>query len=247
LGVEAAERIPAEFDWRHGLRWNEYDGELGNVAVAGDEPRNPPPSEPRAQAIDQAVEPGLIFARAEADLLVRAGLGIEHRAPRQIEAETRIDFIAQRCEPLDEERADRLRIAQRARGADRDSLDRAIGAKESKLESPCAVAARRQRRLEPCREPLDACEHVLLARDRLVKTFLREIGRDRQARGQRLVFTAERTIHLTQEIGTETGGERRARQIENIADAVPAEARQRGDCLLPEPPRCPRESRNALT
>src|SRR5262249_62280693 len=110
------------------------------------------------------------------------------------------------CEPLAEERADRLRIAQRARGADRDSLDRAIGAKESKLESPCAVAARRQRRLEPCREPLDACEHVLLARDRLVKTFLREIGRDRQARGQRLVFPAQRPIPLSPKIRPPNGG-----------------------------------------
>ena len=72
------------------------------MTIAGDEPRNPPPPQPRTQAIDQAVEPDLIFARAEADLLVCAGLGIEHREPRQIEAETRIDFVAERGEPLDE-------------------------------------------------------------------------------------------------------------------------------------------------
>src|SRR5215472_1395002 len=141
LDAEAAERIPAEFGSRHGLGRNGRGGKLGNVTISGDEPRNPPPPQPRAQAIDQTVEPGLIFARAEADLLVWAGLGIEHREPRQIKAETRIDFVAERGKPLDEQRADRQRVAQRPRGADRDALDRAIGAKKGNLEPPRAVNA----------------------------------------------------------------------------------------------------------
>ena len=49
--------------------------------------------------------------RSETDLLVRTRLGDKDREPRQIEAETRIDLIAQRSEPLDEQRANRLRIA----------------------------------------------------------------------------------------------------------------------------------------
>ncbi len=112
------------------------------MAVTGDETRNPPPSEPRAQAVDQAVELGLIFAGAETDLLVRTGLGVEHREPRQIEAEARIDLVAERGEPLDEQRADRPRIAHRTRGAGGDALDLAVGAEEGKLEAPRAVAAR---------------------------------------------------------------------------------------------------------
>ena len=39
-------------------------------------------------------------------------------------------------------------------------------------------------------EPLDGRQHILLACDRLVKIALRDIGRDRQERGERLVFAA---------------------------------------------------------
>src|SRR6266404_3151895 len=245
-GAEAAKDIPAEFGARHGLCRHGRGGEFGNVAVAGEEPRNAPPSEPRAQPIDQAVELGLIFARAETDLLVRESFGVEYRKPRQIEAEARIDLVAERGKPLDEQRADRLRVSHGTRRARCDAFDHAIGAKESKLEPPCSLAVRRQRRLEAAREPLDAREHVLLARDRLVKAFLRHIRRDRQTRAQRLVFAAERAIELAQEIGAEAGGERRARQTENVADAFQADARQRGDRLLRQPKRWERQWRKTF-
>src|SRR5207253_2125108 len=78
------------------------------------------------------------------------------------------------------------------------------------------------------REPLDAREYILLARDRLVKALLRDIARDRQTRGERFVFAAKRAVELAQEIGAEAGGERRARQVEDVADAFQAEARERG-------------------
>ena len=196
-----------------------------------DEPRDSPPPEPRAQPVDQAIELNLLFAHAEADLLIRIWLGDEDREPGEIEAEARIDLVAERGEPLDEERADRLRIAHRARGTGRDALDHAIGSEEGKLEAPRAVAARCQRRLEPRREPLDAGEHVLLARDRLVKAALGDIGCDRQARAERLVLAAERAVEPAQEIGAEAGGERRARQIDDVADAFQADSRQCGDRL----------------
>src|SRR5262249_57669005 len=126
---EGGERSPTKRGARHGLRRPRRGGEFGDMAVTGDETRNPPPSESRAQAIDQAVELGLIFTRAETDLLVRTRLGVEHRQTRQIEAEARIDLVAERGDPLDKERADCPRIAHRTRGAGRDALDRAIGAK----------------------------------------------------------------------------------------------------------------------
>src|SRR5215831_18096660 len=102
-------------------------------------------------------------------------------------------------------------------------------------EVPAAMrplAARCQRRLEPGREPLDAREHILLARDRLVKALLRDIARDRQTRGQRFVFAAKGAVELAQELGAEAGGERRARQVEDVADAFQADPRQRGDRLV---------------
>src|SRR5262249_58522076 len=101
-----------------------------------------PASAAGGQAIDQAVELGLIFTAAETGLLVRTGFGVEHRQPRQIEAEARIDLVAERGEPLDEKRADCPRIAHRTRGAGGDALDRAIGAEEGKLEAPRPLAAR---------------------------------------------------------------------------------------------------------
>src|SRR6516165_3583652 len=238
LGAEAAERVPAKLGARHDLRRHRRGGEFGDMAVTGDETRNPPPSEPRAQAIDQAVELGLIFTGAETDLLVWTGFGVEHREPRQIEAEARIDLVAERGEALDEERADCPRIAQRARGAGGDALDRAIGAEEGELETPRPLAARGQRRFEPRREPLDAREHILLARDRLGKALLRDIARDRQTRGEQFIFAPERAVELAQEIGAEAGGERRARQVEDVADAFQADPRQRGDRLVRQAQRC---------
>ena len=102
---------------------------------------------------------------------------------------------------------------------------------------------RGERRLQPRGEPLDGREHVLLARDRLGKLLLGDIGRDRQERGERLVLAAERAVELAQELGAETGGERRARQIEDVADAFEADARQRGDGLGRQPQRRERQRR----
>src|SRR5262249_31182155 len=57
-------------------------------------------SEPRAQAVDEAVELGLFLAGAETDLLVGTRFGVEYREPRQIEAEAGIDLVGQRGESL---------------------------------------------------------------------------------------------------------------------------------------------------
>src|SRR5262245_49441232 len=237
LAARFARQRGARQGLRHVLRRERSSGKLGTMAVMGDEPRNPPSSEARAQAIYEAIELGLIFVSAEADLLVRTGLGGQYGEPRQIEAKARIDLVAERGQPLDEERADRLRIADGPRGAGGDAFDRAVGAEERELQASCAIATPDQCRLEPCREPLDGRQHVFLAYDRLVKTPLGDIGCNRQARSERLVFTAERAVDLAQEIGAETGGERRPRQIENVADALEAKARQRRDHLAGQPQR----------
>ena len=116
---------------------------------------------------------------AKPDLLVRTGLSLNHRKPRQIETEAGIDLVGQRDEPFDEQGADRPRIAQGPRGADGDALDRTVGAEQGKLETPRPVAARGERDLEASGQSFDCREHVLLARNRFVKTALGDIGRDR--------------------------------------------------------------------
>ena len=92
-------------------------------------------------------------------------------------------------------------------------------------------------------QPLDDGEHVLLARDRLGEALLGDIGRDRQARRERLVLAAERAVELAQQVGAEAGGERRARQVDDVADALQADARQRRDRLGRQPQRRERQRR----
>src|SRR5262249_27684464 len=153
---------------------------------------------------------------------------------------------AERGKPLDEERADRLRIAQRTRGAGGDAFDHAVGAEEGKLQTPRARTACVERRFEPRREPFDGREYVLLACDWLMEASFGDIGRNRQARGERLVFAPERAVEPAQEIGAETGGERGARQIDDVADALEAEARQRGDGLARQAQCCERQRRKTF-
>ena len=73
------------------------------MAVMGDEPHNRRRPR-RAQTIDEAIELSPIFVSAEADLLVLKGFGGQHGEPRQIEAEARIDLVAERGQPLDSAR-----------------------------------------------------------------------------------------------------------------------------------------------
>ena len=141
LGAKAADGVPAELGPRGGLCGNGRGGEFGNMAVVRDEPRHAPPAEARAQPVDQAVELGLVLAAAKPDLLLRARLGGEHRQPREVEAEARIELVAQRGEPFDEQRADRLRIAHRPRRAGGEALHRAVGAEQQQLDAARALAA----------------------------------------------------------------------------------------------------------
>src|SRR5271166_5071008 len=102
-------------------------GKLGDVTILRNEPRHPRTSEPRAQAIDEAIELGIILAFRKPDLLVRTRLRDDDRQSREVEPEAGIDLVSERSEPLDEERADCRRLAQRARCAGKDALDGAVG------------------------------------------------------------------------------------------------------------------------
>src|SRR5262249_57728473 len=68
---------------RRALRRERSSSEFGSMAVMGHEPRNPPPSKACAQAIDEAIELGLIFMSVEANLFVRTRLGGHHGEPPQ--------------------------------------------------------------------------------------------------------------------------------------------------------------------
>ena len=149
LAAKAAHRVPAEFGARGGLRGRGRSSEFRNVTVVGDEPRHLPPAEPRAQPVDEAIEVGLLVAAAKADLFLRAGFGMQHGQPREIEAEARIDLVAERGEAFDEQRADGLRVAHRPRCAGSDTLHRAVGAEQRQLDAACAFWETVEQRLHP--------------------------------------------------------------------------------------------------
>ena len=70
---------------------------------------------------------------------------MQHGQPREVEAEARIDLVAERGKALDEQRADGLRIAHRPRCAGGDALHRAVGAEQRQLDAARAFAAGRER------------------------------------------------------------------------------------------------------
>ena len=57
---------------------------------------------------------------------------------------------------------------------------------------------------------------------------------------------AERAVEHAQEFGAEAGGERRARQVEDVADAFQADPRQRGDRVARQPQRRERQGRKKI-
>ena len=154
-------------------------------------------------------------------------LGDEHAEPGEIEAEAGIERVGELVEPLAEQRANAGGIADGARGRNRAPAHHAVGAEQDELDPPRALAAAFQHGFEARREFFDDAEHVLLARDRLGKALLGRIGRNRRARLQGLGLPAERAVELEQKLRAEPRGERRARQIDEIADAFQADAGER--------------------
>ena len=156
-------------------------------------------------------------------------LGDQRAEPHHVEAEARIDLVADHVEPVGEQARDAARLAQRRSGAGLDAEHLAVGAEQHHLQQPRAFAALLQHMREPCGEPLDRAEHVALMRDRLGKALLGQRCRNRQARRDRLVLEPERLIDAPHEWRAETRGERRARPVEHIGDVLEADLRQRRD------------------
>ena len=227
----------------HGMRLcrHRHGGEFRDVAVLRDEPSDAAAAEPRGQPVDETIELGGILLMAEADLLGRQRFGGEHREPREIEAEAGIELVAERGQPLDEQFADRVRIAHRPRRAGVDAAHRAVGAEQPQLHAARAFAAALQHDGEPRRQPLRDGEHVLLARNRLGERLLGKIRRHRQARTERLAFAPERAIELAQQIVAETRRQRAARQIDDVGDALEADALEHRDGIVGKPQRRERQ------
>jgi hypothetical protein len=107
-----AERIPARIALDD-LRGETSLCQFGNMTVLRHQPAYATRAQARAQAVDQTTKLGRILRADDADLFRRAGLGDNDRQPCHVKAEAGIECIAERGEPLHEQRADVIRIAQR--------------------------------------------------------------------------------------------------------------------------------------
>ena len=125
-------------------------------------PHHPAQPEARAEPVDQMRELGLVIRRRQSGLLRIAALGDERAKPHHVEAEARIDFVADHVEPVREQARDAARLAQRRSGAGLDAEHFAVGTEQRHLQQPRAFAALFEHMREPCGEPLDRAEHVAL-------------------------------------------------------------------------------------
>ena len=170
---------------------------------------HPAKSEARAQAIDEMRELGRMVGCRKAGLQRIAALGRERRKAHDIEAEAGIASISDGGEPLGEQRADALGIAQRRAGSNRGPKNLAVGAEQRDLEPAGAFATPLQHAGKLLPERFDGAEHVGFEQDRIGEAALRHISGERQARRDRLVLASERLVDAADELRPETGSERR--------------------------------------
>ncbi len=177
----------------------------------GIEPRDAAQAEARAEPVDQMRQLNRVVGCGEPGLRRFVPLGDERRETQHIEAEARIELVADHAEPVGEQMADARGIAQRLAGADLDAEDLSVGAEQRGLQQPRAFAAPLQQGTQFSGELLDGAEHIAFERDRLGEALLRDCGGDRQTRCDRLVVAAERLIDAAHELRAEARRERRAR------------------------------------
>ena len=95
----------------------------------------------------------------EIALLLHHDFGAAGGQPDQIEAETGIERIAERIEPLAKQPVDHLGSGHGLAGIHRDRAHRAVGAEETRFQPPRALALlvhRRDQRLRPAADKVAA-------------------------------------------------------------------------------------------
>ena len=216
------------------------------MRVLRHEPRHPAQPEARAEPVDEMRKLFRMVGRGEAGLRRIAAVGRERAEPDHVVAEAGIAFVADRRQPLHEQRADARGVAQRRAGAGGDAVHLAVGAEQRHLDQPRAFAAPLHQLHQFVRKMLDGAEHVGLERDRLGEAALRHERRHRQARRDRLVLAAERLVEPAHERYAEARGQRRARAVDDVGDMLQADLRELGDRLRRDPQRGERQRKQRL-
>ncbi len=214
------------------------DGEFRDVGVLRHQAGDAAQPEARAEAVDEMRQLGIVAgsgAGGKRGLHRIAALGDEGGEPHHVEAEAGIAGVADGGEPVGEQADD----AGRPRAAARRSRPRS-GTPCCRCETARPAGAARPPRAAPsaARAGRRACSMVpstsRFEPDRIGEALLRHIGRQRQARRDRLVLAAERLIDAADEDFAEARGERRARQVDEIADRFEPDLGERRDRLRRE-------------
>ena len=177
----------------------------------------------------------------EAGLHGIAAVGRERAEPHHVVAEAGVAFVADRRQPLHEQRADARGVAQRRAGAGGDAMHLAVGAEQRRLDQARAFAAPFHQPHQLMRKMLDGAEHVGLERDRLGEAPLGHKIRHRQPRRDRLVGAADGLVDAAHEALAEARGERRARTVDHVGDVLEPDLRERGHGLRRNPQRRERQ------
>ena len=130
------------------MRPHRHHGELRNMRVLRDEPRDATQAEARAEPVDEMRKLRRMIGLREAGLRRFAPFGDECREAQHVVAEARIDLVADDAEPVREQMADACCLAQRLARADLDAKNLAVGAEQRGLQQPRAFAAPLQQRAE---------------------------------------------------------------------------------------------------
>ena len=198
-------------------------------------------AEARAEPVEQFGELigalGFLGARPFA-LRGRERLGDKAGKAHQVDAEAGVDLLLRAAgEPLGEQPCDRARFVQRPARADANAAHVAVDAKKAELQRARALHLALQ---HPTRSSASRASVAIAAAspaDRAREAPLGdEFGRG-EARRDRGARSAHQFVEPRDDVGAETGGDRRARAQSEVADALEARAREIGGKIGRDPER----------
>ena len=174
------------------------------MRVLWHQPHHAPQPKASAEPVDEMRKLRRMVGRGEAGLRGIATFGRARAEPHHVVAEAGVAFVADRREPLHEQRANARGIAQRRAGAGGDAVHLAVGAEQGDFDDACSFAAPFHQPREFGGKMFDGAEHVGFERDRLGEAALRHIGRYRQARRDRFVVMAHSLVDAADEVCAES-------------------------------------------
>ena len=223
------------------------------MALVGMELANGAGAQPLLQTVDEpgeAIGRGARLVHAEPLLPLGQGLGGKHVHGRSLEAEIGIEALAEAVEAQRDQAGDMLGVPARRGEPEVERLHLAIMLEaclrhDSEQQQPQDARADGIARKSIGQLPQQArrrLQHVLLAQDRLEEHGLRAIDGRRNDGDERLGRAPQRLVEAAQEFRLEARGKRRARLIDELADALEAEPAHEHLRLSREPERGERKS-----